>query len=268
MNKNAIAQRYMKEIQNLLPGFHLKKKKLFIDLQNEIFSYVQQTESITYEQLVKQFGQPSELVANYLSTETPETLQHKFQFAHAMRVVICMSIIVALICLGLYFTRWAQIKQEAHESNVSREVMKLENTKTSSCLTHNDLDCHGSSTHHNQRGNGKPLWESRQIIQSMQRIAVHIGQIHIGNCQIRSHMNKWCRAPDSPHTIRYQNRKIDYKYHDQSPLHIPANRGFRHMKRHLSVADHRSIDKHSSNHIHTCYDTDYDNPFAKSIEFW
>ena len=125
MNKKATVKRYMKEIQRLLPGFHIKRTKLFIDLENEIFSYAQQSDIITYEKLVEQLGQPSELVADYLSSETPETLQRKLRFTRTMRIITCIIIIMAVICFVLYFAWWDQIKKEARESNVYREIIEI-----------------------------------------------------------------------------------------------------------------------------------------------
>lgn len=87
----------MKKIQKLLPGFHVKKTKLFVDLENEISSYAEQSDSLTYEQLVEQFGHPSDLIANYLSEESPEILQRKLRFARMMRITACGVIVITII---------------------------------------------------------------------------------------------------------------------------------------------------------------------------
>ena len=67
MTKDKITDEYIKAVQKQFKHYHTTDARFISDLKDAVISYAAQQDSLDYEQLVSQFGDPQELVNDYFS---------------------------------------------------------------------------------------------------------------------------------------------------------------------------------------------------------
>ena len=70
MTKDKITDEYIKAVQKQFKHYHAADTRFFSDLKDSVISYAAQQDSLDYEQLVSQFGDPQELVNDYFSEQS------------------------------------------------------------------------------------------------------------------------------------------------------------------------------------------------------
>ena len=65
--KKGEINRYMRKVRHLLPTMHKAERRFITNLRQDIEELAQTRPSISYEALVTEFGDPHELVNNYIS---------------------------------------------------------------------------------------------------------------------------------------------------------------------------------------------------------
>lgn len=65
MTKDKITDAYIKAVQKQFKHYHATDTRFISDLKDAVISYAAQQDSLNYEQLVSQFGDPQELVNDY-----------------------------------------------------------------------------------------------------------------------------------------------------------------------------------------------------------
>lgn len=68
--KKGEINRYMRKVRHLLPTMHKAERRFITNLRQDIEEMAQTRPSISYEALVTEFGDPHELVNNYISEKT------------------------------------------------------------------------------------------------------------------------------------------------------------------------------------------------------
>ena len=70
MTKDKITDKYIKAVQKQFKHYHAADTRFISDLKDAVISYAAQQDSLDYEQLVSQFGDPQELVNDYFSEQS------------------------------------------------------------------------------------------------------------------------------------------------------------------------------------------------------
>ena len=70
MTKDKITDEYIKAVQKQFKHYHAADTRFISDLKDAVISYAAQQDSLDYEQLVSQFGDPQELVNDYSSEQS------------------------------------------------------------------------------------------------------------------------------------------------------------------------------------------------------
>ena len=70
MTKDKITDAYIKAVQKQFKHYHATDTRFISDLKDAVISYAAQQDSLNYEQLVSQFGDPQELVNDYFSEQS------------------------------------------------------------------------------------------------------------------------------------------------------------------------------------------------------
>ena len=79
MTKDKITDEYIKAVQKQFKHYHAADTRFISDLKNAVISYAAQQDSLDYEQLVSQFGDPQELVNDYFSEQSIDNLNFPHQ---------------------------------------------------------------------------------------------------------------------------------------------------------------------------------------------
>ena len=74
MTKDKITDKYIKAVQKQFKHYHTTDARFISDLKDAVISYAAQQDSLDYEQLVSQFGDPQELVNDYFSEQSIATV--------------------------------------------------------------------------------------------------------------------------------------------------------------------------------------------------
>lgn len=126
MSKDRTIKQYIKDVQKEFKNYHTKDARFISDLRNAVIAFVDQTPSLEYQQLITQFGEPETLVADYLAEEAPETRKKKSHYSRNIKMVCGVILLLAIVCVGVFFYTLDQMKKEERESYINREVIILE----------------------------------------------------------------------------------------------------------------------------------------------
>ena len=80
MTKDKITDKYIKTVQKQFKHYHTTDARFISDLKDAVISYAAQQDSLDYEQLVSQFGDPQELVNDYFSEQSIDKQKRSLRF--------------------------------------------------------------------------------------------------------------------------------------------------------------------------------------------
>ena len=103
---NAIKE-YLKELSDLLCCKKKQKQKILFDFQNRLaeFECEHPTKTLTYEQIIEQFGSPKEVADSFLSECNAAQLHNLVKHNHIKRFFIVTTCVLAFAVLLIYSIR-------------------------------------------------------------------------------------------------------------------------------------------------------------------
>jgi len=76
MIHNRSAKKYLRHVRSMLPSFIRMKKRIMVQIQDEVYSYSEQNPNSDYKALLCRFGEPEVIAASYIeSMGTAEVLK-------------------------------------------------------------------------------------------------------------------------------------------------------------------------------------------------
>ena len=93
MTKDKITDKYIKAVQKQFKHYHTTDARFISNLKDAVISYAAQQDSLDYEQLVSQFGDPQELVNDYFSEQSIDKQKKNVCFTWNIKT-ICIIITV------------------------------------------------------------------------------------------------------------------------------------------------------------------------------
>lgn len=127
-NNDTIIRQYMNDIRKQFFHCHIKDKKYLSELEHEVTVFGGQTNSLSYEQLAEQFGQPSELASDYLSDGDSNHLKKKLTSFRRVRMMITVTVVLALICFLGYHFMMNMLRVNFDHSYENRKVIEKQVT--------------------------------------------------------------------------------------------------------------------------------------------
>ena len=128
--KQKIANKYIQEIKHLFPVIRQSEKRFLADIRQNIDDHCQGKDDITFDTLVHVFGEPKDLVENYITEKDAVVLQKEIRISKHIKYAVCMivSIIIFLAgfkCYAIYLDyQNAQKAQINHETIIIEEETK------------------------------------------------------------------------------------------------------------------------------------------------
>ena len=86
MTKDKITDEYIKAVQKQFKHYHAADTRFISDLKDAVISYAAQQDSLDYEQLVSQFGDPQELVNDYFSEQSIDKQKRSLRFSRNVKI--------------------------------------------------------------------------------------------------------------------------------------------------------------------------------------
>ena len=108
----------------------IKSGKFISDLKDAVISYAAQQDSLDYEQLVSQFGDPQELVNDYFSEQSIDKQKRSLRFSRNVKITCTIVILIVLGCTGIFFYTLNHLAQEERNAFIHREIIILKEDDT------------------------------------------------------------------------------------------------------------------------------------------
>lgn len=93
-------EKYLKNCKKLFPIYGKDERQYIERLENHIREYQTEHENCTYEDLVTQFGSPTEVVSSYYRSTNYHDLLKKINFVRRTRIFIVTIISAVIMFLG------------------------------------------------------------------------------------------------------------------------------------------------------------------------
>ena len=104
--KKGEINRYMRKVRHLLPTMHKAERRFITNLRQDIEEMAQTRPSISYEALVTEFGDPHELVNNYISEKDIDTIRKE------LHIIVAIVIITTYHLYTTYLVYKDAVKQQ------------------------------------------------------------------------------------------------------------------------------------------------------------
>ena len=103
MTKDKITDEYIKAVQKQFKHYHAADARFISDLKDAVLSYAAQQDSLDYEQLVSQFGDPQELVNDYFSEQSIDKQKRSLRFSRNVKITCTIVILIVYfsVCLQI-----------------------------------------------------------------------------------------------------------------------------------------------------------------------
>ena len=126
MNKNEIINQYLKLIKKQFKIYHTKDERFISDLRNAVICFAEQQNPLNYEQLILQFGDPQELVANYFSEQSLEKQKKHLQLSWKIKTACIIITCLVLMCCSIYVFKMHQQHKQELDTFIQKEITILE----------------------------------------------------------------------------------------------------------------------------------------------
>lgn len=92
---------YMRRVKTLFPLFGRERKRFLKDLKDSVDLYVGGGGDSSYAGLIERFGDPEEVVFNYIAAMDEEVLNKKISETRYVRILVIVAIIAIVVCTGI-----------------------------------------------------------------------------------------------------------------------------------------------------------------------
>ena len=105
MNKENAARDYIRQVKAIFPLYGRERKRFINDLKEAVESHIEDTKDGSYEDIVKHFGSPAEVVSDYIEGMDPEALYRKITYRRRILTIAGVALIAVLVgvILNLYW---------------------------------------------------------------------------------------------------------------------------------------------------------------------
>ena len=93
-------KKYFKNCKRLFPVYGSSERQYLARLRNHVLEYQADHESCTYEDIVAEFGSPTEIVGSYYRSMDDNYLLKKANFVTHFRILIAVIVGIIILFLG------------------------------------------------------------------------------------------------------------------------------------------------------------------------
>lgn len=122
MKNNKIIHRYLREIRIFFPVYRQPEKRYMHDLQRSIEEYAETSENLSFESLVQEFGEPKDLISNYILEQDASALHKAIKTSRYIKVTALTAIVAFIIIVGTRGYYEQKHFQEAKDAYIHREI--------------------------------------------------------------------------------------------------------------------------------------------------
>lgn len=121
-NSSTSAMRqYIKDVKTVLPCYGKQERAFIKYLRQQLSDHIEENPSITYDDLVHEFGHPGNLIADYYQSSDEDLLVHRLKIRKYFYSVIIACILAVLFVSGL---RYAMLEKVIYDTKHTK-IQKL-----------------------------------------------------------------------------------------------------------------------------------------------
>ena len=128
--KKGEINRYMRKVRHLLPTMHKAERRFITNLRQDIEEMAQTRPSISYEALVTEFGDPHELVNNYISEKDIDTIRKELHISHVVKVALSFIIVAIVITTTYHLYTTYLVYKDAVKQQIVYDTVVIEEEQT------------------------------------------------------------------------------------------------------------------------------------------
>ena len=128
--KKGEINRYMRKVRHLLPTMHKAERRFITNLRQDIEELAQTRPSISYEALVTEFGDPHELVNNYISEKDIDTIRKELHISHVIKVALSFIIVAIVIITTYHLYTTYLVYKDAVKQQIVYDTVVIEEEQT------------------------------------------------------------------------------------------------------------------------------------------
>lgn len=128
--KQKIVDKYVREIKHLFPVIRQSEKRFLADIRQNIDEHYENKDDITFDTLVQVFGDPKDLVANYMTEKDTALVQKEIRVSKHIKYAICIMLSIAILLAGIKCYAIYSDYQNAQNAQIDHETIIIkEETK-------------------------------------------------------------------------------------------------------------------------------------------
>lgn len=117
---------YLKTIYDLLPSHGKNEKRFFSDFKESVLDFSDAKVAVSVEALTEHFGEPQEIVADYLKSQTSDYLILQLKRNHFCKKVFVLLTACALTALIIFSSFCYASYLGVMNSNIAGEITTIE----------------------------------------------------------------------------------------------------------------------------------------------
>lgn len=110
-----MVRKYIRHCKQLFPVYGKYERQFLKRLRNEVNEYTTQHPSLTYDELITQFGSPKDIVVGYYETVDDDYLLKKTNLVKTVRRFLIIAMVLAVSYIGYRSYMIYRIRIEAQE---------------------------------------------------------------------------------------------------------------------------------------------------------
>ena len=118
MTQNRFVRKYLRQVRGMLPCSLKMKKHTMMQLQNEIFLFLEESPQGDYAALVSRFGKPEKIAASYVEDMGTAEILKKLRIRKRIVCLVAILLILALITWGIA-VKWALYNNDINNGGYS-----------------------------------------------------------------------------------------------------------------------------------------------------
>ncbi len=126
-NLHPLIKKYYNQTKNKIPAFYPKKKEILSQIHSSLIQYQDEHSKVTYDDLIKDFGSPSEFADSLIEFDSPDGIRRKLYNTRKISLIVIGVIVLIILCtifvlksMGGYIT--TQIVTIEEESPLETET--------------------------------------------------------------------------------------------------------------------------------------------------
>lgn len=125
-NEKCIVRKYLSEIRHLLPFVRKPEKRFLADIRQTIYDYCETAETISFDVLISVFGEPKDLVSNYISEKDAVVLRKELRFSQHVKYTLFVLLSIVILLAGLKTYTICLDYKNAQEAQIDHAVILIE----------------------------------------------------------------------------------------------------------------------------------------------